>query len=246
MTSVVWHGSRQELVSRAYALAAALAGAGPDPGGYIRTWHVAIGVAVLADIRDAFIVKSRRGTDAMGIQWPELSPKTIANRRIGPGDLDDPAIKSFVNTRKAIEKQLYARFQVSMNDADAKARAKQVAPGMAYRALGTTKVQLLGHRLVEILRDTGRLFNSLMPSEAGFGGIIGQDENEFEIQNGTISVGTNVVYAGTHQYGRPERNIPARPFFPPDAEMIPESWWDNWIDAGEHALQAAVVAFFSA
>lgn len=46
------------------------------------------------------------------------------------------------------------------------------------------------------LRDTGRLFNSLTSQATDIGAI----------------VGTNVKYAPTHQFGAPDRNIPARPF----------------------------------
>lgn len=38
-------------------------------------------------------------------------------------------------------------------------------------------------------------------------------------------VGTNVVHGPTHQYGDPERNIPARPYFPitSDGKLTPEA-----------------------
>ncbi len=33
-----------------------------------------------------------------------------------------------------------------------------------------------------------------------------------QVSDDEVSVGTNLVYAATHQFGRPEANIPARPF----------------------------------
>jgi phage gpG-like protein len=58
---------------------------------------------------------------------------------------------------------------------------------------------------VPILRDTGRLFSSIQ---------ILRTTPDF------VDIGTVLVYAGTHQFGNIERNIPARPFLPD--KMIPE------------------------
>jgi len=59
-----------------------------------------------------------------------------------------------------------------------------------------------GNASPQILIDTGRLRQS----------ITGRTNRKgFEF-------GTNVVYAGAHQFGRPGKNLPARPFLPVDAE----------------------------
>lgn len=56
----------------------------------------------------------------------------------------------------------------------------------------------------QILRDTGRLMNSLSsPSSA---------DAILELTPDSLRFGTNVEYASVHQFGWPERNIPARPF----------------------------------
>ena len=46
------------------------------------------------------------------------------------------------------------------------------------------------------LQDTGRLRNSITYTKS----------------RNVVTIGTNVVYAPTHHYGDPKRNIPARPF----------------------------------
>ena len=95
----------------------------------------------------------------------------------------------------------------------------------------------------QILRDTGRLASSI----------------SYKVTGGTVELGTNVVYAGTHQYGAkkgsygrtrkggpiPWGDIPARPFFgyndQDQADVLellqryidasrPQSWWQRFLD----------------
>jgi phage virion morphogenesis protein len=95
----------------------------------------------------------------------------------------------------------------------------------------------------QILRDTGRLANSI----------------NARVEGGSVSLGTNVVYAITHQqgakkgqYGRSRRggpipwgNVPARSFLgysdQDQADVLellqryvdasqPQSWWRRWLD----------------
>lgn len=221
----------------------AVTGEGPDPSGLVRSWQLAIGMAALASVREAFITKSRGGTDEMGITWPPLKPETIARRRIGKEDLKNPEIRRWNELRKSEEERMYNRYLLSLSEYEARQRARQVAPALASKKMGKTRVELLGNRTVDILRDTGRLFNSLMPAEQGYAGADGQAENVFEASDGIIRVGTNVKYAGTHQYGNPARNVPARPFFPPEAEMIPDLWWQDWLDASERAFLLVVLYY---
>lgn len=80
----------------------------------------------------------------------------------------------------------------------------------------------------QILRDTGRLMNSI----------------SYKATSKQVSIFTNVEYAGAHQSGIPWRNLPARPFIgisPADNEAIVEilqgyiqanetlSWWERLV-----------------
>ena len=65
----------------------------------------------------------------------------------------------------------------------------------------------------QILRDTGRLLNSLSPGLPG---------NILDSRPGEIIIGTNVSYAQYHQSGTPR--MPARPLWPPPRTW-PASWW---------------------
>lgn len=100
-----------------------------------------------------------------------------------------------------------------------------------------------GGRGAQILRDTGRLMNSVTS----------------KITDNEVQIGTNVIYAGTHQFGAkkgdygktkrngpiPWGNIPARPFLGynnEDNENVneliqryvdasqPRSWWQSFVD----------------
>ena len=81
---------------------------------------------------------------------------------------------------------------------------------------------------IQILRDTGRLMNSI----------------DYKATDKTVSVFSNVIYSGVHQFGWPKKNIPARPFFgynPEDQQAIVEvlrgylqadqtlSWWERLV-----------------
>jgi len=55
-----------------------------------------------------------------------------------------------------------------------------------------------------ILRDTGRLFQSVTPAK--------NDNHVYRLDNSKVEIGTNVIYANVHQFGNPKLNIPARPF----------------------------------
>lgn len=123
----------------------------------------------------------------------------------------------------------------------------QVDPdGLPWKALST--VTLARRRKAgsgaQILRDTGRLASSI----------------NYKVVGGSVELGTNVVYAGTHQFGAdkgsygktkkgrpiPWGDIPKRPFFgynDADQEDVlellqryidvsrPQSWWQRFIDA---------------
>lgn len=64
-----------------------------------------------------------------------------------------------------------------------------------------------GKRRSKILRDTGRMVNSITGKSAGH----------------DVIVGTNVEYAAYHQFGT--RTIPARPFLP--LEGLPMAWQNS-------------------
>lgn len=68
---------------------------------------------------------------------------------------------------------------------------------------------------LRILYARHRLVNSLTKSQSNYAIV--------KMTNDTIELGTKVPYADAHQYGRPEKNIPARPFI--DFDRRDEQRW---------------------
>ncbi len=253
--AVTFNGDADALNQAVNQLAQILTGEEEDVRDVGKGFAMAVGFAALSDIQEAFIIKSRGGTGPMGIRWEPLKPQTIANRKIGRGDPSLPNINplrpSLNAAQDALWKQVFAshmhRFSVSMDETEAKGHAAAIAWN-TVKALGAkTKIELLGSRQVEILKDTSVLINSLTPgvlSGAHYSppGSDGGDQQVFDCDPGKIIIGTEVDYAGTHQFG--SRHVPARPYLPRDENDIPDNWWLNWMDAAAQALRASLILYF--
>lgn len=235
---VEFRGTRDELNGILQSFVLQLLGSQNDTDRVRSTCLAAVGLAALADIHKAYIVKSRGGIDEMGIQWPPLSPATIANRRVGKKDLDDPTIKHRQSIERSEFARLFRRYKLSMEEGEARRAAITQASRNATKIMGMSKVQVLGGREVEILRDTGRMINSLVPGEMSPSGEVdkGNDDQIFDVGQSSVTIGTNVEYAPPHQTGAPR--LPRRQFLPTD--YIPPSWWDNWMDAAAVAMQTCL------
>lgn len=249
---LVFHGSNEEFRNFVQLISDVLTGKEEDIG-VASMVLMAIGYAALADISDAYITKSRGGIDAMGIQWPDIKPETLAyGRPGGPGDPKMPNISphrpSLTEGQDRLWRQVFVRqlirLEISLPEAEAKSRAAQIAWG-AVKAIGAkTKLELWGFRQHEILRDTGVLLNSLTPGILTQDGyeppqLEGGDEQIFEVNPGVVIIGSDVAYAAAHNFGI-EGKLPRRQFLPDEEKPVPALWWDNWIDAGVQALTAAV------
>lgn len=241
MSKVYFRGTRAQARRLAFRLVLMLTGRESDSLNIAKGVLLTLGFAALSDIKSDFVTKSRGGTGEDGVKWQPLKPETIARRRVGPRDIkSDPGIKERESIRKAAYRKYLKRLSVSMSPEMARARAKQLAGMEATRRTGRTKVQTLGSRQVEILRDTGVLLNSLSPGElVGSGPSTihipdrAASDQVFDVLDAGVIVGTNVLYSATHQYGDMTRNVPARPFLP---ETPPDAWEQRWLDAGLEAV----------
>lgn len=243
MATTVFRGTREDISRTVSNLAEILSGRAADPDGIGRGFLSAIGFAALSDIKDAYVTKARGGTDEMGIRWPELSPTTVANRRVGHRDRrENTDIARRERIRQRETRRALSRFRLSLPEGEAQRRAAIVGGIKATQLTGRTKLQTLGNRQVEILRDTDVLLNSLSPGELSNQGRYtkptaeGGEEQIFELAPGEVTVGTNVKYASTHQHGDSSRNIPARPFLPGDQYPVPSVWWARWLDVANRSL----------
>lgn len=184
-------------------------------------------VALLSKIQQAFIVKSRGGTDEAGITWAPLQRSTIARRRIGPGDLLAIGVKGTkipknrtrglltagqdLQWRKIFGSRLANFLARGMPIGEAKARAAQIAWSILKAGGAKTKLEVLGGRQVDIGRDTNSLFRSLTP---GIEGEPAEPDQVREVGPGRITVGSNVPHA-KHFHKR-------RRLWPADG--LPDAW----------------------
>lgn len=184
---------------------------------------------MLSEVQRAFLTKSRGGVGSDGIQWPPLKPETIARRRTGPGELKELGIRK-TGLRPSLSpdqdrrwRQVYARTLraglLYLSAGEAKSRAAAVAWATVKAEGAQTKLQLLGGRKVDMLRDTGLLFRSLSPGVDDRPS--GADGQVFDTPPGRVIVGSNVK--PWHHQGDPAKNLPARPLWPLDGSL-PEKW----------------------
>lgn len=267
MSTVYFHGGRQEASRVVRALVASLLGkSAPGQAAELaRGVFFSIGFAALSDIQGDFVNKSRGGTGADGETWPPLSEKYLAyGRRFGPGERtalkasaglgrqhayapggkDGLLSKAELRRWRGIYAHLLARFAVDMPLGEAKAKAAAIAWNRLKASGAKTKLEVFGHREVDILRDTSVLLNSLsmgrlVGSEYAKPAGDGGEQQIFEPLANGIAVGTRVIYARTHNEGDPKRGIPKRQFIPP-SNKIPAAWLSRWADVGMQAVAHAV------
>lgn len=229
--TVTFHGSRADVEAIVARLPAILAGTDPVAADQVEQILLRGGVALLSKIQQAFIVKSRGGTDEAGISWPPLKRATIAGRRITTAEKRATGVTGrrerglLTPAENRRWRKYYATalawLRLSLPEGEAKARAAQIAWTKLKKEGAVTRLALFGGRQVDMLRDTGELFRSLSP---GVGADAGQI---LDGKPGRIIVGTNKK--PWHHAGIPGK-LPSRPFWPVDG-TLPESWWDAVRDA---------------
>jgi hypothetical protein len=251
MPTVVYRGSRADVARVIRTVSDAISGRGPDPYGVARPVLTRGAVALLSKIQQAFIEKARGGTGSDGIRWKPLERATIAARRTTKAELRSLGVRGrrerglltpAENKQwKAVFARTLARLRArGLDDGAAMARAAQTAWAVLKAKGAKTKLQVLGGRTVEILRDTGELLQSLTP---GFEESPAVPTGQIlEVAPGRIAVGTRVK--PWHHTGIPGK-LPARPFWPPDGNL-PAAWFDAVKLAMARGIVAALARHLSA
>ncbi|MDE2097160.1 MAG: hypothetical protein KGL39_07930 [Patescibacteria group bacterium] len=214
-------------------LPALLSGHAPDPTGLVRQLQLALGVQAISLVRQAFVTKSRGGTDEAGITWKPLDQRYVAYGRRHPGlkrkkpgerprglltaKQDERWRKIFAMTYRVLRTK-------GMPDEQARGNAAANAWNVLKAEGAKTILDTYGKAPVEIGRDTGRLLNSLSP---GVGGASGNADQVFRTEPGAVIVGTNVKYAAPFHA--------RRPLWPKD-----DQWPKVWLDHLESTLFAGV------
>lgn len=231
------------------AIAAAVAGACGRDARYAdlaRDLLIRIGNALLSQIQQDFLVKSRRGIGRDGIEWPELKPETIRRRRVSPQDERDvrKAIKELrgriyadeLGRLRAATFSSFAPRPITMQDEKIDAvlvkRARKYAKELVEAAAKRLRNQLLSTRQVDILRDTGAMFRAFTP---GVGLQVPTNPGQsFETNIGSARVTVGNAEKPWHQEGNDR--LPARSSWPIDG-TIPEAWWPPIILAAERGMR---------
>ncbi len=234
--------NRKEIVDLIRQLPGILSGRAADVDGIGRGFRVRLGFAFLSIIKEAFIVKSRGGTDEAGISWPPLSREYLAYTRpmatapgqgsrsppkaggLAPGGKDGFMTEAQLRKWRQVFRQAVAHLSVTtwVEPWQIEPHAAAIAWADAKRSGVRTKLEVFGTRQVEILRDRGILFNSLSPGTIVDEGITASyappEDQVFRELPGELLVGTNVEYAEYHQV-RPG----TRPIWPKDGDL-PDVW----------------------
>lgn len=234
-------GSRSQVRKAIVAAVAAASGDTAAAKEAADALQVRVGMTALGWIRDAFVVKARGGTDASGLKWPPLSPKTIAYSRRHPGVLNPGSARaafapSWMLTDKQRERwwAIYRR-GLGQFRGD-KAKAAKLAWFVVKGEGAETLIGKYGQTQVDILRDTGLLLNSLSP-----GVTPGNVEHQvFRMGPGEVVIGTNRKHALAHHEGIPGK-LPQRRLWPEPSQW-PQEWWD---DIASQARQGYIDIFLS-
>lgn len=239
---VVFRGERREVWQQ---LQKAVAAANVDGAGILYGLKLRVGVALLSQIQQDFVIKSRGGVGRDGIKWPPLSPRTIAQRRTTAAERKAAGLTAANRHRglltadenklwKRIFARTLSRLMLDMPVGKAKARAAAIAWAELKKRGAKTKLGLFGNRQVDILRDTGELLRSFSP---GIEDVPSNADGQiFRLDGSTVAVGSNKK--PQHHRGIPNR-LPARSFWPLD-DHIPESWWPAIDDAAGRGLVSAI------
>lgn len=190
------------------------------------------GMALLGRIKQAFITKSRGGTDEAGDTWKPLSPKTIAYSKTRRRGRTKAEKKRDVRPSQGLSaKQRDRWWQVYRRQLAIYKGNKGHAAAVAWLILkgegATTLVEKYGHQKVDILRDTGLLLNSLSPG-------VSHPNSVFRTAPGVVIVGTNRKGAAAHHKGIPGR-LPQRRLWPLVSRW-PASWWRDIMDQVKQGL----------
>ena len=254
--------SQEEVTSRLAALPMVLSGRQIDTSGAVDDLKLAVGIRVLALIKEDYENLSEGGASEMGFTWELLQPSTIKSRTGSKSptakavarlerayqDAPDHRKRSIARNRKRLRE---ATSSVSVREKYNAAKAMlrslrmhmtQTAYDKAEKEVSKLKKLSAKERRAElaassvlILRDTGRGYNSLTVAKNAKQAT-NPDTVLVTLPNG-VKIGTNVEYMGYHQSGTSK--MPARPFMPDIDHPMPERWRDVIVDEIKSVISSA-------
>lgn len=232
-----FRGTRQDLAKILVSIPRDVAG-GVDAAQGVQ---LRVGMEALSLIKEAFVIRARGGTDDSGLSWEPLKRATVAGRRPPPHKKRGERPRGLLTmAQDDLWRKIYGGTLARLKGKGyAVADAHGLAAGHAWTVVkvagGKTRLDTLGGRSVEILRDTGLLLNSLSP---GIDGPSGHQNQVFRLEAGAVIVGTNRVGAAAHHYGVPGR-LPQRRLWPEPAKW-PASWWKRILDTAKAGIREVI------
>lgn len=247
--NIRWSGTPEALQDRLAQLPDAIAGRVPDTGGAIRWLMVRVALTFLSLIKESFVTKSEGGTDAMGVRWPALAAATLILRRIVSTPASIKRLKAklakfsphqrrrlIIHARRLAgiiaRSPLYRQQRrFALRILEKKRRAGSISPAAYNQArkrltgpmtAAKAKREIIAGAFALILRDTGRLLNSLSP-------ILGAPGQVVNIAPGRMEIGSNVRTRNgrnlldLHDSDRPRKISRAGKVILPRRQVLPES-----------------------
>lgn len=256
---MIIHGraSRTQVRQLIRALPGMIAGDLPAPDSLVEGLKIRIANAALQHIKIAYSDRADGRADETGLTWPPLTRKYLAyQRRFGPTEKADLKRAAGLGAQhrygvggnkglltKAEQKAWNAKFASLLAYLRIKGlpeeQAKNIAAGAAWNAIkaagANTMLQVYGSRKVQILRDTGVLFNSLSPGLAD--AKPKAEGSVMRTERGAVVFGTNVPYGAHHHYAKnPKRR---RPLWP-DPQNWPSRWWKSILTEATRGVEVII------
>lgn len=188
--------------------------------------------ALLEKIREAFVIKSKGGTDEAGERWVPLKPATVAYGRSKRTRAEQGrSVRPSQALTSKQQDRWWAEYRKGLaiykgDKGSAAKRAWFVLKSQGARTL----YEKYSDRKVNILRDSDRLYKSLTVDMPG---------NVSRTSPGSIDVGSDVPYAAAHHSGV-KGKLPQRRLWPP-VNRWPASWWQAIVRAAQKAIKDLAV-----
>jgi hypothetical protein len=208
---------------------AIIAGKKHDIRGIRKAYWSGFANSMFHDIQVAFDQKANLETDELGDSWPDLAPSTKAySRPARQGDLTDQEKRNLKNyrTKGLLDAQQTRIWRGFFNKQRIKLMREGSPPNIATNVAavqawafiksqgGVTKMDRLGFRKLQVLKDFKRLYKSL--SQGTFNGYEYKPPNNmqiFQITREGCTLGTRDKKATFHHRGIPGK-LPQRRLWP--------------------------------
>lgn len=223
-----------------------IAGTKNDIRGIRKAYWSGFANSMFNDIQVAYDLKANLETDELGDKWQDLSPITKAySRKARQGDLTEAEKRNLRNYRTIglLDAQQTKVWRAFFNKARIKlihngsphGIADSIAAAQAWAFIksqgGSTKMQRLGFRKLQVLKDYKKLYKSL--SKGTFNGYVYKPPNNMQVFTVTrtgLEIGTRDPKASKHHNGIPGR-LPQRRLWPKDISV----WTNRAAKAGNEA-----------